>query len=281
MRKAVNQWMFGEMKVSEMVKLAKKAGFDGIEFCLEKEGECSLEKAEKDFIQLARMARNEGLEIASVATGLFWEYPLTSPDIKIRSKAKDILKKELECAKAMGTEAVLVVPGAVDVFMNPNFSPVPYDEAYKRALETLQEMVSVAEDLGVCIALENVWNKFLLSPLEMKQFIDEINSEYIRAYLDVGNVLLTGFPQHWINILGNRICRVHFKDFRCAIGTVNGFVNLLEGDVPWLAVMEAFKAINYDGWATAEVLPPYRHCPNQIIFDTANAMERIFRRDLA
>jgi hexulose-6-phosphate isomerase len=111
----------------------------------------------------------------------------------------------------------------------------------------------------------------------MRDFIDAINSPYVGAYLDVGNVLAFGYPEQWIHILGKRICKVHFKDYKIEAGGLNGFVDLLSGDVNWPAVMDAFRTVGYDGWVTAEVVPAYKHYPDQIIFNTFAAMKRIFR----
>jgi hexulose-6-phosphate isomerase len=135
-----------------------------------------------------------------------------------------------------------------------------------------------AEATKVSICLENVWNKFLLSPLEMRDFIDKINSPYVGVYLDVGNVIYTGYPEHWIRILGKRIKKVHFKDFRRKVGTLEGFVDLLAGDVNFPEVMQAFKEVGYDDYVTAEMIPNYTHYTNQIIYNTSKSMDRILGR---
>jgi hexulose-6-phosphate isomerase len=131
----------------------------------------------------------------------------------------------------------------------------------------------------VCLGIENVWNKFLLSPLEMRDFIDSFQSEWVGSYLDVGNALATGYPEHWIRILSHRIKRVHFKDYRRAVGSVAGFVDLLSGDVHWPAVMRELRAIGYSGWIAAEMIPPvpfYKYSPEVLIQNTARAMDAIF-----
>jgi L-ribulose-5-phosphate 3-epimerase len=156
---------------------------------------------------------------------------------------------------------------------------VPYDAAYERAHAFIAAALPLAEQHRVCLAIENVWNKFLLSPLEMCAFIDSFGSAWVGSYLDVGNVVATGYPEHWIRILGSRIKRVHFKDYRRAVGTVHGFVELLSGDVNWPAVMRELRAIGYTGWVAAEMIPPvpfYKHCPETLIENTARALDRIF-----
>ena len=135
----------------------------------------------------------------------------------------------------------------------------------------------IAEKYDIKIGIENVWNKFLLSPLEFRVFIDKIDSPYVGAYFDVGNVLLTGYPEHWIRILGSRIKKVHFKDYRREPGGFGSFVDLLSGDVNYPAVMDAFADVGYNGFCNAEMMPPYKHFPEQNIYNTSATMDRIFR----
>ena len=135
----------------------------------------------------------------------------------------------------------------------------------------------MAEEYGVEIGIENVWNKMLLSPLEMRQFIDSVCSDMVGVYFDTGNVVFSGYPEHWINILGKRIKKVHFKAYRRNPGGLNAFVDLLAGDVDWKAVMAAFKNIGYEGWAAGEMIPLYAQGSDQIIYNTSASMERIMR----
>ena len=191
----------------------------------------------------------------------------------MRETILDFTQKALQVTQWLGTDAYLFVPGAVDVFFMPEAEVIPYDVCYERAKEGISRLVPTAEDLGVSIAIENVWNKFLLSPLEMRDFIDHFDSENVGAYFDVGNVLLTGYPEQWIRILGSRIKRVHIKDFKNSIGTVDGFVELLEGDVDFEAIKKALAEINYDGYVTAEMIPYLPDRPEK----TAAAMKKIFK----
>jgi len=213
--------------------------------------------------------------LSSLATGLFWDYSLSSSDDKLRNKAKGIVKKMLELASYLGVDTILVVPGAVDIFFKPEAEIVPYDLAYKRSLEALGECVPTAEKYKVSIGIENVWNKFLLSPLEMRNFIDKVGSEYLGAYFDVGNALLTGYPEHWIRILGKRIKKVHIKDFKVSIGNVNGFCDLLEGDVNWAEVMKALRQVGYNDYITAEIVPAYPQYPEALLYNTSKSMDFI------
>lgn len=276
MKKGINIWSFKVgTSVKECITLAKKAGFQGIELSLNKTEETSLESNEKELLDIKAYASNEGIEIPSVATGLYWDYPLTSQNKAKRDKAKDIVKKQLETASILGADTILVIPGAVGVDFIPNGEIVSYDKAYDNALEALIQLKTTAESYKVSIGLENVWNKFLLSPLEMRDFIDKVDSPYVGSYFDVGNVLYNGYPEQWIRILGNRIKKVHFKDYRRSVGTLSGFVDLLAGDVNYPEVMNALKEIGYDGYAFGEMIPNYTHHTNQIIFNTSNSMDRI------
>jgi hexulose-6-phosphate isomerase len=256
---------------------AKAAGFDGVEVALDETGEVNLNSTEEDMRKIKALAESAGIELYSLATGLYWTYSLTSDDEKIRAKAKEILAKQLQTAAWLGCDTILVVPGAVGVDFIENCPVVPYDAAYGRALEAIREAKPLAERLGVTIGLENVWNKFLLSPLEMRDFIDKCESGFVGAYFDAGNVVQTGYPEHWIKILGKRIKKAHFKDFRRAAGNMSGFVDMLSGDVDYPAVMKAFAETGYDGWVTAEVGFSAGY-PKAGVENVANAMQYILGR---
>lgn len=275
MKKSISQWSFAKGSLKECMQLAREAGFEAIEVTVAEEGEITLSSSQKDVQAILKTAQDIGIQISSLATGLFWKYSLTSNSASLRNKAKEIVIKMLDIAAWLGTDAILVVPGAVGVDFIPEAEVVPYELAYERSLEALKELAPEAERRGVDIAIENVWSKFLLSPLEMRDFVDKIGSDRLGVYFDVGNVILTGYPEHWIRILGRRIRRVHVKDFRRAVGTLAGFVDLLEGDVDWPRVMEALREIGYNSFLTAEMLPPYPHHPEALIYNTSKALDYI------
>lgn len=278
MKKGINYWSYQEgTSMLEAMKLAKSAGFDGIEFCLAEEGEISLTSTEKELMAIRQAAADIGIEVASLASWLPWENSLTSDSPVRRQKAKDIVHKQIEAAACLGTDTILVVPGYVGVDFIQNAEVCDYDKVYDRAMEAISELAKDAESAHITIGVENVWNKFLLSPLEMRDFIDHIHSPYVGAYFDVANVLLTGYPDQWIRILGPRIKRIHFKDYRRDPGGFNMFVDLLAGDVDYPAVMEALRSIGYDNYCTAEMMPPYKHYSDQIIYNTSATMDRIFK----
>jgi len=279
MKISISNWSFDPGKsLRDCMELAKDAGYDGFEVALGDVGEFSMESSEADARAVRARAEEVGIESSGVACGLYWGCSLTADCEAERAKAKAILKKEIEMAAWVGVDGILVVPGNVHASFIPDCPVVSYDVAWERATEAIGEAAPLAESLGVTIGVENVWNKFLLSPLEMARFLDQFESDRVGAYFDVGNVLLTGFPEQWIRILGKRIARVHFKDFRCEVGGLAGFVDLLSGEVNWPAVMAAFQEIGYDGWVTAEMIPPYTHHGDQIVYNTAEAMKRIVGR---
>lgn len=267
MRKAINIWSFTGKSLSTCMKLAKEAGFDGIEPVLNENGELGLNADDNELAALKSYTQEIGLSIHSLATGLYWKYSFTANDPAERENAVRIAKKQIRTAQKLGADTILVVPGLVK-------ADVSYETAYERALSAVSELAEEAEAAQVHIGLENVWNKFLLSPLEMRDFIDAVNSPFVGAYLDVGNVLCNGYPEQWIRILGSRIKKVHFKDYKADAG-IFGFVDLLSGDVNWPEVMRALRETNYDGWVTAEITPAYQHHSDQLIFNTIASMRRI------
>lgn len=279
MKKGINIWSFKEgTSIADAAKLAKQAGFEGIELSLNETGELGLQATDKEIREVKAAVEDAGLEIAGLATGLYWSYSMTSEDASVRQKAVDVGKKQLETAAALGVDAILVIPGAVGVDFIPGSEVVRYDVAYDRAIEAVGKLVPHAESAGVAIGIENVWNKFLLTPLEMRGFIDAHASSNVGAYFDVGNTVANGYPEHWIAVLGNRIKRVHFKDYRRQAGGLHGFVDLLAGDVDYPVVVDALREIGYDNYVTAEMIPSYVHHTEQIIYNTSAAMDAILGR---
>ena len=279
MKKSINVWSFPfDWSLEKKLNLAKDAGFSGFEIDLSEEGPVNLKSTPKQLTKIRRQADAAGLQLTGLATGLYWGANPASADKSVRLKAAEILNRQINCASALGLDAILVVPGAVGVDFIPNSEVVSYELAFDRAQQFISAALKTAEAKGVTLCLENVWNKFLLSPLEMRDFIDRFQSERVASYFDVGNALITGYPQHWVNILGKRIRRVHFKDFKRRVGTIEGFCDLLAGDVDWPEVVRALAAIAYDGWVTAEMIPPvpfYKHGPEILIENTSRAMDAI------
>lgn len=280
MKKGINYWSFpggleGKMDFSAAVKEAKKLGYQGMEVCLFPDGPLSLDMGASDVAKLRKLLDDAGLQAASVTTGVLWDYPLTSTDLAQRDKGKQAVVRCLEVANQLGATGILVVPGAVEIFFNPAAEIVPYDVAMQRVEEVMKELAPAAEKNKVAIGIENVWNKMFLSPLEARDVLDRVGSEYVGWFFDVGNILALGFPEQWIRILGKRIKKVHVKDYRRAVGTADGFVDLLEGDVNWPEVVKALKEVGYDDFLIAEMIPGYTHAPETRLANTSLALDKI------
>ncbi len=280
MKKSISVWSFpGDWTLEKKLRLASEAGFAGLEIDLSADGPLRLESTPEEVHAVRALACKAGLELSGLATGLYWGANGASADPAIREKAAHLLRRQIEIAYGLGVDSILVIPASVGVDFIPGCETVPYELAWERARALIAGALPLAEKLGVNLLVENVWNKFLLSPLEFRSFVDSFQSERVGAYFDVGNALATGYPEDWIAILGRRIGRVHFKDYRRAVGTADGFCDLLSGDVNWPEVMRALRAVPYTGWVAAEMIPPvpfYKHCPEVLIHNTHRAMEAIF-----
>ena len=243
LKKAIHLGMIsGNQSIADKFKLAKETGFDGLEVS-------SPSDLSVDEILKARDAT--GLEIASVMNSAHWSSPLSDPNPEVRARGVEGLKTALRDAKKLGCTSVLLVPAVVK-------KEVSYADAYTRSQAEIRKVVPLAEELGVTIAIENVWNQFLLSPLEAARYVDEFNSPRVGWHFDVGNIVNYGWPEQWIRILGKRIAKVHVKEFsrskRDKEGLWKGFeVELLAGDCDWPAVMKALDGIGYQGWLIAEI----------------------------
>ncbi|MBO0991710.1 sugar phosphate isomerase/epimerase family protein [Bacillus sp. SD088] len=266
MLKGINQWCYPEgTSLDKVFEYSRAAGFDAVELNVNPVGSIGLtmETTSDEAEQIAKQAQDAGLQLRSLSTSLLWQTPLSAADESVRSQGKQVVQKQLELASIMGVDTILVVPGAV----TPDTT---YEACYERSQAALGEHLPIAERYEVKIGVENVWNKFLLSPMEMVRYIDELDSKYLGAYFDVGNVLRFGYPEHWIHSLGERIFKVHVKDFSEA----NGFVPLLAGAVNWKSVAEALVKIDYHDTITAE-LTPYPFKPEQLAHDTSSQMDAI------
>ena len=274
MLKGINQWCYPEgTPIEKVFEYSKNAGFDAVELNLNEAGDVGItsESTREEVEEIAALATSYGLQLRSLSTSQLWKTPLSSPDENIRQQGIKVVKKMLEFASWIGIDTILLVPGAVT-------PEVSYDDCYTRSQECIKQLVPTAEKYNVKIGVENVWNKFLLSPLEMARYIDEIDSEYVGAYFDVGNVLLYGFPQQWIRILGKRIFKVHVKDFNTKVGNGHGFVPLLVGDVDWKEVRNALEEIGYEDTLTAE-LTAYAISPSTLADDTARHLDVIINKN--
>ncbi|MEI6139771.1 MAG: sugar phosphate isomerase/epimerase family protein [Mariniphaga sp.] len=225
--------------ILEKFQNAKAAGFDGVE---------PMSHLNRDEVLAA--AKATGLKIPSVCGTHHWKYLLNDPDPAIRKQGVDALIVSIEDAKIYGADTVLLVPGRVS-------ETNTYDDCWKLSMEGIKQALPLAEQSKIKIAVENVWNNFLLSPLEAAYYIDQFDSQYVKAYFDCGNILVYGWPEQWIKILGKRLAKVHIKEFDTKIagtkGKGAGFgVKLQEGSVNWKAVMKSMDDIGYGDWTTIE-----------------------------
>jgi len=282
--KALNMWSLpggleGSLNPIEAIRLAREYGFDSLELCFGDERSALPVDADPAAMTgIVAAARNASITLDSTASGLYWNRNLGDADPDLRAQAQHDLTRMIQLTAALGARTLLTIPGAVDVFFLPDRPAQPAAEVRANVAEGLAALLPVAERHGVRLGIENVWNKFLLSAHEMAHFIDGFNSPWLGAYVDVANLMPFGYPDHWLRELGHRVVGVHFKDFRRAVGTAEGFVDLLEGDVDWPAVMDALDAIGYDGPVVAEMIPLYRHHPLVRIGNTSRAMDAILGR---
>jgi L-ribulose-5-phosphate 3-epimerase len=258
--------------IEDAMKEAKDAGFDGIELACGTEGVISTSTDQKTCESYRKLAEKIGVVVETLAAGLSWGCSPTDNDPQTRKKSIQLHGDALQRAAWLGCKSMLMVPGAVTIPWEPKYGPVKYDDAVKWATEAAKQLAPVAEKVGVELCLENVWNGMFYSPLEFASFIDSIGSSMVGCYFDVGNVLgYHQYPPHWIEILGKRIRRVHIKDFKKSVGTLAGFCDLLDGDVPFKESMAALRAIGYDKTIVAEMMPP----DPTLLKRTKAAMEKI------
>ncbi|MFZ0427206.1 MAG: sugar phosphate isomerase/epimerase family protein [Acidobacteriota bacterium] len=230
------------LSIRDKFKLLKELGFDGVEL----DGPSDLDRRE-----VLKARDQEAFPIPSVIDSVHWQKPLSDPDPAVRDAGRKGLEEALRDAQTYGATSVLLVPAVVR-------EEVPYDVAYRRSQDEIRKVLPLAEQLGVKIALENVWNQFLMSPLEMARYVDELDSPWVGVHFDVGNVVNFGWPEHWIRILGPRIIKLDIKEFsrekRDAEGLWAGFkVKLGEGSIDWPSVRHALEQSGYEGWVSAEV----------------------------
>lgn len=223
------------LSVADRLRIAANAGFVSVEpdTVFDADRLASIESG----------ARDAGLTVDAIVCSTHWSSPLSDPDPAVFEKTMAGMRQSLQNAKDLGADMVLLVPAVV----NPK---VQYFQAWSRSVDRVKQLADDAERAGITIGIENVWNKFLLSPLEARHYISEIDSDRVRFWFDVGNVVLFGYPQDWIRTLGPLIARVDVKDFK---SDSKQFVPLLDGSVDWPEVMRAFDEIGYEGYFAAEV----------------------------
>lgn len=278
MKTGVSLFSFSEAAdLKQLFPLIKQAGYDGVEPVLSEAGYLNQSTSKADILEIKSMADAVGLEIPSVGVWSLWENNLVSGDPAVRLKAINIVKKQIESAYLLGADTILVVPGYVGCDFAKNPERVRYDVAYERCVEAFKTLIPEAEGAKVSIGIENVWNRFLLSPLEMKRLIEEVGSPYMGAYFDVGNVMYTGYPGDWIEILGKHIKKIHLSDYRTGQAGLGAFVDLFAGDVDFKEVAASLSKIDYDDYVILEMLPNYKQFPEVSVFSNKVAVDMICR----
>jgi hexulose-6-phosphate isomerase len=284
MKKSINLWAFpypGQWSLKECLEIAKNAGFDGIELNIDLEGELSVQSAPAQLVEIRRLAERAGIEISGICSFLFWPYSMTSNDDGERAKGIELAERMIEAAKLLGTENVLVVPGAVFASWVEKAEPVPPDICLARAREGLGRLIPKAEVAGVYLNVENIFmNGFLFGPHEMREFVDSFGSKNLRVHFDTGNLMEYQFAEHWIPILGKRIQNVHLKEWdrRSREFGLQAFRTLLDGTTNWPAVIGELERIGYEGYLTFEYFHPFQHYPKALIYQTSDALDWILGR---
>lgn len=259
--------------IPEALAQAKAADFRGLELAIGPTGVLRTDSTQAECEAVRKQIEATGLVVETLASGMSWGVNPTSDDPAVRAKAVELHAAALQRAAWLGCKAMLFVPGIVGCPFVPD-QKVRYDVAVGRAREAVKQLLGVAEEVGVDLCVENVWNGMFLSPIELREFIESFRSSRLGVYFDVGNVL--GYhqhPPHWIELLGGVIKRVHVKDFKHEFGWQGryDFCDLGEGDVPWAETMAALRAIGYDKTLVAEMLP---HRAG-LLERTSAAMDRI------
>ena len=261
MKKGLTQiCLGGGSSIRDALQMCKEIGYQGLEILLTESGELTMQSGPADYAALRKMSAESGVELTSICGG----GDLSANDPAAIAAAKAQIRKMLEAAEALGIDTVLVTGGRTS-------DRVPYDVAYDRQLRALQELRPDAERRRVNIALENVWNKLLVSPLEFRDLLDRVGSPYVGCYFDTGNVVLYGYPEQWIRILGSRIKKIHFKDFKIDHQERRyTWPQLMQGAVDWPAVMREIRAIGYDDYVITEV------CGDRAVYEeTCRVMDTI------
>jgi hexulose-6-phosphate isomerase len=284
MKKSINLWALPypqQMTLKECLELCKDAGFDGVELNYALEGDLSPEASEADIRAIGKMAHDIGIEISGVCSFLFWPYAFSNNDPDKRKKGIELARQMIRAAELLGTENLLVVPGAVYIPWLKDEEPVPNDVCDRRAREAVKQLIPMAKKAGVYINIENIFaNGFLHSPQEMVEFVDSFNSEHVRVHFDTGNIMLYHFPEHWVPILGKRIQNIHLKEYskRANEFNLNAFRPLLDGTTNWPAVLDALEQVGYRGYLTFEYFNPFPHWPEAIVYQTADSLDRMLGR---
>ena len=243
MKIGVTQIILGKLSLDETLALCRDAGYEAVELVFSPEGDPHVEMGDEEVRGVKKRCDDAGIEIGSAIARYDDRGNFLSRDKAERDAGMKGLRRAIEVAHLVETDAVLLHPGQLP-------AEGTYGEAWDDFLTALKAVAPYAEEKGVEVGIENVWNKFLLSPREAREFVDAVGSEWVGIYLDTANMMFYGYPEHWIRELQHRIKRVHFKDFA---RRKRDFVPLMEGDTDWTEVMKGLRDIGYDRYVIHEV----------------------------
>jgi hexulose-6-phosphate isomerase len=279
MKKSIGDNIFPEsMTFEQGLQTLKHAGYEGIELWLGDRPWFQLTTTDAQLRQLRDRITDAGLQVSDVANSLDWKQNVSSRDPAKRDAAFRHIRRQIEAAQIFNCDAILVVAGLVT-------SDEPYNEVYNRCVDSLKRLGEDAAAAKVKIGAENCCSeqKFLLSPREFKTFLSDVNNPWVGIHLDVGNIHDTGFAEQWIEMLGEHITRIHLKDVhthRGRCGNQSVYTNIFLGDNNWRAIRDAMTKVGYDNWVIAEMEARYQYAPDQQIYDTAAAMNRVISGNL-
>ena len=260
--------------IESALSQTKMHGFDALELSVSSEGVINTNSSKAECEMIRKRIDDSGVFVDSIATGMSWGVSPTSDDESIRKKSISLHQDALKVASYLDCKALLFVPGVVKSPISPEI--VRYDRALDRLREAINQMLPIAEDLNVDLCMENVWNGFFYSPIELRDFVDSFDSDRLGVYLDIGNLIgYQQHPPHWVELLNSRIKRVQIKDFQENFDWTGSFsfCDIGAGDVPWKETMEALKTIEYKSTIIAEMLP----WDETILSRTSAAMDQLFK----
>lgn len=260
--------------IESALSQTKMHGFDALELSVSSEGVITTNSSKAECEMIRKRIDDSGVFVDSIATGMSWGVSPTSDDESIRKKSISLHQDALKVASYLDCKALLFVPGVVKSPISPEI--VRYDRALDRLREAINLMLPIAEDLNVDLCMENVWNGFFYSPIELRDFVDSFDSDRLGVYLDIGNLIgYQQHPPHWVELLNSRIKRVQIKDFQENFDWTGSFsfCDIGAGDVPWKETIEALRTIEYKSTIIAEMLP----WDETILSRTSAAMDQLFK----
>jgi L-ribulose-5-phosphate 3-epimerase len=284
MKKSINLWAFpypARWSLRDCLKLAKEAGFEGIELNYDLENDLSPNAGPGDLRAIRKLAEEIGIAISGLCSFLYWPYSLTDNDPARRARGLELARLMIDAAHELGTGHLLMIAGSSYIPWLPDREPVAFDVCDRLAREAMGTLLPLAEKAGVSLNIENIFfNGYLTTPQELGAFVDSFGSRHIGVHFDTGNVMLFQFPELWIPILGKRIRNVHFKEYskKGTDHSLDSFRTLLDGTTNWPAVMEALAGVGYSGYLTFEYFHPFTHYPEALIYQTSDALDRIMGR---